>query len=134
MVILTRKLREYLESPETFSPNYRRVLKHLLKHRIMKALKEIEEIEEKAPWVIKELSLEDLGVREVAGSNPARSNRRGVKAPGPLNLFYNIVIVIPPLACDGLRRLRDLQPLKDPLKWLWMIIIKAVQDCSTRMF
>ncbi|MEM4498419.1 MAG: hypothetical protein QW692_06300, partial [Nitrososphaerota archaeon] len=39
----------------------------------MKALKEIEEIEEKAPWVIRELSLEDLGVREVAGSNPARS-------------------------------------------------------------
>ena len=53
MPILTRRLREYLENPEAFSPSYRRYLKHALKRRIIKALEELSLIAEKDPELLK---------------------------------------------------------------------------------
>ena len=54
MPILTRRLREFLESPESFSPGYRRYLKHVLKSRISEAMKELEYIGEKLPELLDE--------------------------------------------------------------------------------
>jgi hypothetical protein len=60
MPILTRRLREFLESPESFSPSYRRVLKHMLKSRISEAMKELEYIGEKLPELLDEIGLDRL--------------------------------------------------------------------------
>ena len=60
MPILTRRLREFLESPESFSPGYRRVLRHMLKSRISEAMKELEYIGEKLPELFDEIGLDRL--------------------------------------------------------------------------
>ena len=60
MPILTRRLREFLESPESFSPSYRRVLRHMLKSRISEAMKELEYIGEKLPELLDEIGLDSL--------------------------------------------------------------------------
>jgi hypothetical protein len=75
MPILTRRLREFLESPESFSPGYRRVLKHVLKSRISAAMKELEYIGEKLPELLDEIGLDSLAC-----------GRSGVRIP-PVHQF-----------------------------------------------
>jgi len=60
MPILTRRLREFLESPESFSSGYRRYLRHVLKSRISEAMKELEYIGEKLPELLDEIGLDRL--------------------------------------------------------------------------
>ena len=75
MPILTRKLREFLEHPESFSINYRRYLKHMLKNRINIAYRELEYINEKAPKLLDEIRSKSL----------ARGRSRVQIPPGPSN-------------------------------------------------
>ena len=73
MPILTRRLREFLEHPEAFSPSYRRYLKHLLRHRVSMAYEELEYINEKAPELLEEIEPQRL----------ARGRSRVQIPPGP---------------------------------------------------
>jgi|GEM_PF-4479200 len=75
MPILTRRLREFLEHPEAFSPSYRRYLRHLLRHRISMAYEELEYINMKAPRLLEEIESKRL----------ARGRSRVRIPPGPLN-------------------------------------------------
>jgi hypothetical protein len=60
MPILTRRLREFLENPESFNPSYRRYLRHMLKSRIATAMKELEYIGEKLPELLNDIERERL--------------------------------------------------------------------------
>jgi len=75
MPILTRRLREFLEHPEAFSPSYRRYLRHVLKHRVGMAYEELEYINEKVPELLEEIESKRL----------ARGRSRVRVPPGPLN-------------------------------------------------
>jgi hypothetical protein len=79
MPILTRRLREFLESPESFSPSYRRYLRHVLKSRISEAMKELEYIGEKAPELLKGI-----------GPNRLLTGRSWVRVPPGPHLFASI--------------------------------------------
>ena len=85
MPILTRRLREFLEHPEAFSPGYRRYLRHLLRHRISMVYEELEYINEKAPKLLEEIESKSL----------ARGRSRVQIPPGPLTL--NIIELYPKL-------------------------------------
>jgi len=75
MPILTRRLREFLEHPESFSSSYRRYLKHMLKHRVETAYRELEYINEKALNLLEEIRFQRL----------ARGRSRVQIPPGPLS-------------------------------------------------
>jgi hypothetical protein len=76
MPILTRRLREFLEHPEAFSPSYRRYLRHALKHRISMAYEELKYINEKAPKLLEEVESQRL----------ARGRSRVQIPPGPVSI------------------------------------------------
>jgi hypothetical protein len=73
MPILTRRLREFLENPESFNPSYRRYLRHMLKSRIATAMKELEYIGEKLPELLNDIERERLACGRSGVRIPPRS-------------------------------------------------------------
>ena len=78
-VMLSRRMREFLEHPENFSRLEKRVYKHLLQKRLAETLKDLEIINEKIINGALPRKITNKGktprTREVAGSNPARSTK-----------------------------------------------------------
>ncbi len=82
MPILTPRLREYLKCPESFSPNYRRYLRHVLKKRVVDALEELDLIAEKDPGLLD--LFRHVGKSLIGSNTPSKSEVEGSSPSGPV--------------------------------------------------